>query len=1225
MTRPDDPRTAAARVFAEGGAFGELLAGIDWAATPLGPTESWPGPLVDTLRLMLTSEQGMALYWGAEFATLYNLGASPIPGAKHPWALGKPYKDVFPEVWAPVSAHFHHVTDTRTPLLIPDEPLIMERHGFLEQCYFDSAFQPVLLDDGTVGGVLQILTETTGRVLGERRLRLLSETGARTAGLPSPGEVARVVAEVAGDYPEEIPFLSLYVAAEPGALRPAAFAGLRSAPDNVSTVSTVSTVSLGEEAGRSEVAAWLARVVADGTAATLPASAYGTGSTAGQPAADPRPPVEEVLALPLNRAGRVEGVLVVGVNPRFPPAAAYQDFLEVFASTVAGALSAALAHDEQRRRAEALMELDRAKTAFFANVSHEFRTPLTLLLGPLQQALAEEHRPERREQLELAERGALRLLKQVNTLLDVARAESGQVRGIFEPVDLAGATAELAGVFRSAFEVAGLKLEVDCPPLPRPVPLDRDMWEKIVLNLLSNALKFTFTGGARVRVAAAGDRARLTVTDTGTGIPEDELPRLFERFHQVRGARSRSHEGSGLGLVLVKDLVEAHGGTVTVDSRLGRGTTVTVDLPFTSVHRPRPDQPAPGDAAPEASGSGGPGRAGAYVNEALGWLEADTAPATATATTTATATPAARTPEAPGAYGAFRGAETDDAPRAAGTDDASHAPATHDTPHAPTPAADDAPHGPRPHEAGRARLLVVDDNADMRAYLTRLLQPDYDILLAADGRAALEVALTQPVELVLSDVMMPHMDGFDLVRALRADQRTARLPIVLLTARAGEEESVQGRHAGADDYLAKPFSARQLLARVRTGLELSRLREQALTETRNQLATLGSLADAGLRLSATLDPGQVLRSAGQVLVPDLADQISVHLTDTDTDTDTDTGADPAPAQSSPVYTAGAPLLPREVLATAAAHAMHGTPTPQDQAPATVLALPLLSHEQVLGALVLARHTGGYSAVERKYLENLAHRLALAYDNATRYHTERRLALTLQRALLPDRLPQVPGMRLATHYRASTRGAEIGGDWYDVHALPDGTIGLSIGDVMGHDVDAATVMGHLRSALHSLALEGAGPAQVLARLDAYLQSLATDRFATCLYAIYDPHHRRLRYAAGGHLPPLLVADGRTAYLKLDPAPPLGLGGTPIDREVAFPPGTSLLLYTDGLVENRALPLEAGLTALHQACDTLPTAARTDPQRIIERALTLLNSPDRVDDDTALLAATAEPAV
>lgn len=1164
MTRPDDPRTAAARMFAEAGEFGELLAGIEWAATPLGPPESWPGPLVDTLRLMLSSEHGMALYWGTEFATLYNLGSSPIVGAKHPWALGRPYKDVFPEVWAhPVSSHFHYVIDTRKSLLIPDEPLIMERHGFPEQCYFDSSFQPVLLDDGTAGGVLQIITETTGRVLGERRLRLLSETGARTAGLLTPDEVARVVAEVLGSYPEEIPFMGLYLASEPGKLRLAASAGLQPTAEEVSR----STADV------SEIAARLAQVAAEGAPAALPATALTDGNTAGQHTAASWLPVEEALALPLDFAGQVGGVLVVGVNPCFPPAGTYRDFLEVLAAAVAGALTAAIAHDEQRRRAEALAELDRAKTTFFANVSHELRTPLTLLLGPLQQALADEARPERREQLELAERGALRLLKQVNTLLDVAKAGAGQMRPTLEPVDLAGVTAELAGVFRSAFEAAGLTLDVDCPPLPYPVSLDREMWEKIILNLLSNALKFTFTGGARVQVASAGERARLTVTDTGTGIPASELPRLFERFYRVRGARSRSHEGSGLGLVLVKDLVEAHDGSVGVDSLLGQGTTVTVYLPFAAAHRPRPAPPATGTASSgETSRKGArPGRATAYVDEALGWLTPDPAPATP-------ATPTS-TPQAP----ATRDVSLDSSP----------------------------PETDRPH---RSRLLVVDDNADMRAYLTQLLQPDYDVLPAADGRAALEIALAQPVELVLSDVMMPRMDGFELVRALRADPRTARLPIVLLTARAGEEESVQGRQAGADDYLAKPFSARQLLARVRTGLELSQLRERALTETRNQLAVLASLADAGLRLSATLDPDQILRTADEILLPDFADQISIHLTDART----------IPAQSPPAYIEGTPLLTREALATAATQAINGTaPTAAGPHPSTasVLALPLHAHDRTLGALVLVRQAD-YDEVEHKYLENLAHRLALAYDNATRYHNERRLALTLQRALLPHSLPHVPGVRLATHYGASNRGAEVGGDWYDVLALPDGGVGFAIGDVMGHDVDAAIVMGQLRSALHSLAMEGAGPAEVLARLDAYLQSIATERFATCLYAVYDPHRHRLRYAASGHLPPLLIAAD-ISYLELPPELPLGLGSTPVDHEVAFPPGTSVLLYTDGLVENRALSLDGCLAALRQACATLPAAARTDPRQITERALELLNIPDRVDDDTALLAATAEP--
>ncbi|MBV9026961.1 MAG: SpoIIE family protein phosphatase [Streptomycetaceae bacterium] len=1151
MTPPGAPCIGAAQVFAEGGEFGAFLAGIDWAATPLGPPETWPTPLVTALRFMLLSKKGMLLLWGTEAVMLYNESYIPVPGSKHPWALGRPFSEVFPEVWDDlVSSHFSYVTSACKPLLIPDEPSLLERHGFLEQCYFDVSFQPVLRD-GTVDGVLIIITETTGRVLGERRLRLLSEIGTRTVGLRGPGEVARVVAQVVGAYQEDVPLMCLYLAAGPGVLRLAACTGLSAERPSADVPpqhrqhsrlrQVPETLSLRAAEGES-VPAWLATVVAEGVPATLSAAAF---ADQVEPDSEGRPPVEQVLALPLSCTGRVEGVLVVGVNPRFPLAEAYHGFLDVLAAAVAGALAAALAHDEQRRRADALAELDRAKTTFFASVSHEFRTPLTLMLGPMQEALAEEDRPERREQLKLVERNAARLLKLVNTLLDVARAEAGRICPDLEQVDLARVTAELAGVFRSSFATAGLTLVADCPPLHRPVAVDREMWEQVVLNLLSNALKFTFTGGVRVSVTAAGEQARLTVADTGTGIPEHEIPHLFERFHQVRGARSRSHEGSGLGLVLVKDLVEAHGGTIAIDSRLDQGTTITVDLPFVPQSLSRP----PSADAAFASDDGPSSRSRAYVEEARSWLA--TGPADE-------ALPAVR-----------------------------------------------APCGVTPL-TGRPRLLVVDDNADMRAYLAQLLRPDYDLLLATDGEAALETARTHPVELVLTDVMMPRLDGFGLVRELRADPCTARLPIIMLTARADEEALVEGRHAGADDYLAKPFSARQLLARVRTGLELSRLREQVLAETRDQLALLASLAEAGLRLSATLEPGQVLHTAGELLVPDLAAQISIHLVD-------QVASGKAPAL--PAYTAGTPLLAPRLLADAAAPALCGAAL-EDPDP-TVVALPLRARDHLLGALVAARPTAAYTEVERTYLENIAHRLALAYDNATRYHAERRLALALQRSLLPQKLPQPPGVRLATHYHASTHGAEVGGDWYDVLALPDGAVGLVIGDVMGHDVEAATMMGQLRTALHGFALEGAAPAQVLARVDAYLRALDTDRFATCLYATYHPGSRRLRYAASGHPPPLLVQGEHTDYLEVPPALPLGLGSSPADREVVVPSGAGLLLYTDGLVEQHRQPLETGLTAVHKACAALPTPAR--PQQLIEQALTLLGPLDQVDDDTALLAA------
>ncbi|BDI18542.1 hypothetical protein ANSO36C_43440 [Nostoc cf. commune SO-36] len=265
------------------------------------------------------------------------------------------------------------------------------------------------------------------------------------------------------------------------------------------------------------------------------------------------------------------------------------------------------AREQERQRAEALAELDHAKTLFFSNVSHEFRTPLTLSLAPLQDALSDSVNPltsSQRERLELAHRNSLRLLKLVNTLLDFSRIEADRLKANYEPTDLSSYTAELASVFRSAMENANLQLVIDCPPLPNPIYVDREMWEKIVLNLLSNAFKFTFEGiisvslkpvqeGAGSREQGAGEKnfppcpphpapclfVELIVSDTGVGISASELPHLFERFYQVRGAKGRSYEGSGIGLSLVQELVKRHGGAIAVTSAVGQGTTFTVTIP----------------------------------------------------------------------------------------------------------------------------------------------------------------------------------------------------------------------------------------------------------------------------------------------------------------------------------------------------------------------------------------------------------------------------------------------------------------------------------------------------------------------------------------------------------------------------------------------------------------------------------------------------------------------
>lgn len=421
------------------------------------------------------------------------------------------------------------------------------------------------------------------------------------------------------------------------------------------------------------------------------------------------------------------------------------------------------ANDELRRANARLGELDAAKTAFYSNVSHEFRTPLTLLLGPVEDALASPGQSLSGEALSLTHRNALRLTRLVNSLLDFSQIEAGRIHASYQPTDVSALTAYLASAFRSAIERTGVRLEVDCESLPEPVFIDHDLWEKVVLNLLSNALKFTFEGTIGVSVRWRDDHVEIAVRDTGTGIPEQELPHIFERFHRVVGARSRTHEGSGIGLALVHDIVRLHGGSVRVTSQPGVGSTFTVSLPRGSGHLPPERIAAEGSSSTSRGGRVAP----YFVEEALRWRGGSR--------------PAAAEPAA-------------------------------------------APAPPRPLSRAPARVLVVDDNADLRDYIAGILSPHYAVEAVDDGIAALDAARRCKPALILSDVMMPNLDGFGLLRALRSDPSVHDVPVILLSARAGEEATIEGLEGGADDYLVKPFAARELLARVRTHVELARQR-----------------------------------------------------------------------------------------------------------------------------------------------------------------------------------------------------------------------------------------------------------------------------------------------------------------------------------------------------------------------------------------------------------------
>ncbi|MGY1777895.1 ATP-binding protein [Geodermatophilus sp. SYSU D00804] len=704
-------------VFAGGSENGRLMAAFDWATTPVGPVESWPASLRYAVRTVLASRFPMILTWGPEYTQFYNDAYATLIGAKHPGAIGDDLRITLAEGWAALQEPVERAMATREASWIPQLLLLLERAGYREETYFTVSHAPAFGDDGEVAGMHAVCTEVTRQVVAERRQRLLHEVATAAGRREDERDLAVRVCGALGADPLDVPFAAVYLGDGEGRLHRVATAGVGAA----------------------------ALPAAVGAAAELGAVDVAGLHVPGGPFGDE---VERAVALPLSGgAGReTVGALLVGVSPNRALDEEYRTFHQLLAAQVAGAVTDARAYAAERARAEALAELDRAKTTFFSDVSHELRTPLTLLLAPIADALADSggELPEPvRERLTLALRNGQRLKRLVDDLLEFVSIEAGRTAAVRVATDLAACTGELAGVLRAAAERAGLTLDVDCPPLPRPAAVDPRMWEKVVLNLVANAVKYTFVGGITVSLRAQGDEVVLQVADTGVGIPAAELPALFERFHRVTGSPARSREGTGLGLAMVRELVALHGGTVEVESEPGAGSTFTVRLPF---GEPDTDTPPPASAA---------------------------------------------------------------AVRAAAL----------------TPWDDDLCR-PAPSPDPLGTVLVVDDNADMRAYLARLLSPSWTVRTAADGEAALrDVARVRP-DVVLSDVMMPGLDGFGLLRALRADPATRAVPVVMLTARAGQEAAVEGFDAGVDDYLPKPFESAELLGRLRAVLERSRGRRE---------------------------------------------------------------------------------------------------------------------------------------------------------------------------------------------------------------------------------------------------------------------------------------------------------------------------------------------------------------------------------------------------------------
>ncbi len=728
--------------------MGERIRNYDWSTTPLGPPEQWQQSLKTCVRIMLTSSQPIWIGWGKELIKLYNDPYKAIVGGKHPQALGQPASVVWKDIWKDIASMLERVMDQNEGTYVESQLLIMERNGYPEETYYTFSYTPIPGDEGGTAGMFCANSDDTEKIISERQLRTLTQMGKALIGAQTVEEVYRNAIHSLKGNPEDFPFAAIYEVEQNG--KHLILAGETAPlprnffPDDVclerdsDKFPYLSTAIEGKKP-----------LVFSGMLETF--GPLPCGHWQQQP--------HSLMVIPVFMTTRKNPVAIVqvGFNPYRKADEKYLNYFELIADQIATGTNNVLNFEAERKRNEALEELDRSKTVFFSNISHEFRTPITLMLGPLEELLQKNVSGlanEERQHLETTHRNALRLLKLVNTLLDFSRIESGRQQASYVRTNISTFTENLASNFRSVMEKAGLEFSVQAEKIARPVYVDRQMWEKIVFNLLSNAFKFTLEGKITVRISAEEEFFSMTVEDTGIGIPENELPHMFERFHRIQNAVGRTYEGTGIGLSLIMELVKMHGGAIGVESRVGSGTKFIVTIPYGKSHLPE-DLVFETENVPEADISS------AYLQEA----------------------------------GFIMDVSND---------------------------------RPQPSESQKnsreGAVLIVDDNADMRQHLESIVGKVYKTVKAVNGAEALKVMNREKIALVLSDIMMPVMDGVELLKHLKENSATAEIPVVLITARAGEESRIEGFETGADDYLVKPFSARELLARIKVQMELSKKR-----------------------------------------------------------------------------------------------------------------------------------------------------------------------------------------------------------------------------------------------------------------------------------------------------------------------------------------------------------------------------------------------------------------
>ncbi|HXO80232.1 MAG TPA: SpoIIE family protein phosphatase [Mycobacterium sp.] len=1143
---PRDPKVLPpdlAAAVALGGRMGRLFAEFDWTAHPLGSPQSWQPEVRSAVAVVLTSRFPIVLWLGAEdLFLIYNDAYIAILGDRHPEALGQRGQYAWWDIWEPISPMLASVIATGEATWSHDLMLPMVTAGRRRERYFTFTYSPLIGDDGKTYGIFCPSFETTERVLSERRLYLLNAVASAVMDTNTIDDAANATVKVCTEQPADVPFVAAYIG-DPVT----GDVTLRGATRSVLPLlpRTLAKLTKSERVPRTRSETQVIEDVAariDGIHDVL---------------ADDCPDL--ALLLPLGE-GEAAGALLVGTNPLCPLDEQYIGFCQLLADQLSSAMASAVSYEQQRQRADALAELDHAKTAFLTNVSHEFRTPLTLLLGPLDDALSDSG-PDGAltNRLTTARRNAGRLQRLVDSLLDFSRIEAGRATAALLCTDVGALTSEIASSFTELCQRAGLELVLDCGPAVADV--DPGMWETIMLNLLSNAVKYTLTGSITVTVHSDSSYCRIMIRDTGVGIAEADLKRLGERFFRAESAHGRSVEGTGIGLSLVRGLVELQHGSVEFASQLERGTTVTIRLPRSVGGRPVDHSPAALLDNP-------------YVVEADQWV----------------------TPLATSAQDAV------------------------------------------PVSDGRELVLIADDNADMRTHLDRVLSARWRTVLVVDGLEGIEAARRLRPSIVVTDVMMPRLNGFEFVAAIRADPVLAATPVVMLSARAGAEAISEGFSGGADDYLPKPFSSQDLIDRVAARLSAA-ARERASrrsSDARAQQALNFAQLDAALQAaesSAAIvdalqgaaypsgDPpiiclglldaeSKTLRFQYSAAVPaEIRDRYHVASMDT-------------PIVPVDVIRTGQPMIITDTLSLGSRY-VHVVNETHDSV-RSCISQPLRGLDgKVIGSLGMLWSTPReFDPTELDWAAQIAKITQSTADRIRNAQREHRIAVDFQDHLL-DLDHGSTAAVVAAVYQPGGESMRVGGDWYLVVPLDQGRVAISVGDVVGHGLPAAIAMSRLRAAVAASALTDADPGAVLTSLDRYAATVPGARCATVSYVVIDVQTEdgtaRVSYSCAGHPYPLLVTpDQPPVFLSAGRRPPVAAWEAPLKQNTAvheLAPGSLILLYTDGLIERPGETLDEGFARLQGAAAyraDLPVGDLCD--ELLER----MAPPGGYTDDVVVLA-------